>query len=573
MRQKPLPIGVDDFDKIITKNYYYVDKTLLIKELLDKKGEANLFTRPRRFGKTLNLSMLRYYFEDTGAEEQNRRNRELFLGLAIEQAGEEYTREMNRYPVIQLTLKSAKQRTYQEALACLKEVLAAEFARHEDKVIGKLSSPGDWEKYRAIREQKGADAWYLTSLAFLSKCLWEACHRKCVILLDEYDVPLENAYFAGFYEEMAGFIRSLFESVLKTNPCLEFAVITGCLRISWESIFTGLNNLRINSVLNESYAEYFGFTEEEVRAMLEYYGRTENLPLVKQWYDGYCFGNTEIYNPWSILNHTQDLISDSEALPVPYWANTSSNNIVRSLVERLDDREGGLKEQLECLMNGGSIENPVHEDITYDSIYHSEENLWNFLFFTGYLKKISSHLEGEQRYLVMKIPNREVSYIFSTTISSWFEKKQRNFLMEPFYQALEDADTEKMEEEISKFLSETISYFDYGERYYHGFLAGLLRQNEKYRVLSNRETGLGRADLILKTPRIRKGRAIILEIKAVGKFQEMEAACRDALSQIENRRYDKELRQEGYENILAFGICFYKKECMVQALDKDRMAD
>ena len=512
----------------------------------------------------MNLSMLRYYFEDTANEEQNKRNADLFSGLAIAEAGESYTKEMGQYPVIMLTLKSAKQRTYEEAFYCLKEAIAEEYARHEKAVVGKLEHSEDVEKYRSIRGRQAEASDYLTSVAFLSKCLSQAYGKKCVILIDEYDVPLENAYYCGFYDQMVGFVRSLFESALKSNPYLEFAVVTGCLRISRESIFTGLNNLRVYSVLNENYGEYFGFTEEEVRGMFCVYNRENNLPVVKKWYDGYLFGDTEVYNPWSILNHMQDIITNPDAFPVPYWANTSSNSVVRDLVERIEDEEGELKEELEHLMNGGTIEKPIHEDITYDAIYDSQENLWNFLFFTGYLKKVASHKKGKKNYVTMSIPNDEVAYIYENTISVWFEKKQKGFQMSPLYQAIEEGDTEVMEEEISSFLAETISYFDYGESYYYGFLAGLLRQNRKYRVLSNRETGIGRADLILKTPRIRKGRAIILELKAVQRFQEMEKGCEAALRQIDEKKYREELRQEGYEDILAYGICFYRKECVVR---------
>lgn len=561
---KPLPIGVDDFEKLITKGYYYVDKTLFIKELLDRRGTVNLFTRPRRFGKTLNLSMLRYYFEDTGVEERNRKNRELFSGLAIEKTGEEYAEEMCQYPVIMVTLKSAKQRTYQEAMDCLREALAREYARHEEQIKGKLENQEDWEKFMRIRERRGEGTDYLTSLAFLSECLYQAYQKKSIILIDEYDVPLENAYFAGFYEEMVSFIRSLFESALKTNPYLEFAVATGCLRVSKESIFTGLNNLRVYSVLNENYQEYFGFTKEEVQDMLKYYGRGKNLSVIKEWYDGYCFGSAEVYNPWSILNHMEDILTNREAFPLPYWANTSSNSVVRDLVEKLDDDKGMLQEQLECLMNGGTIEKAVREDITYDTIYDTEENLWNFLFFTGYLKKASARQEGNNQYVTLAIPNREVSYIYQYTIHTWFDKKQKNFDMLPFYTALEEGDTDKMEEEISRFLEQTISYFDYGESYYHGFLAGLLQRNGKYRILSNREAGVGRADLILKTPRIRRGRAVILELKAVKRFQDMEKGCQEALMQIEKKKYKEELQQEGYQDIVGYGMCFYRKECIVR---------
>lgn len=426
--QKPLAVGIDDFEKIITKGYYYyVDKTLLIKELLDKKGEVTLFTRPRHFGKTLSLSMLRYFFEATGDEEKRRHNRALFSGLVIERAGEDYLKEMGQYPVICVTLKSTKQRNYSEASACLKEALAEEFVRHEPRVVGRLLNLEDRDKYMRIRKRRGTDNEYLTSLAFLSRCLFEAYQKKCIILIDEYDVPLENAYYAGFYEQMSGLARSLFESALKSIPCPEFAVITGCLRISRESIFTGLNNLAILSIMSNDFDEYFGFVQDEVDAILEEYNLCNCQVSVKQWYDGYLFGKKEIYNPWSILCYVREHVIDRETLPVPFWANTSSNSVVRDLVERLNDDEGELLRQLEYLMNGGTIEKAVHEDITYDSIYDSEDNLWNFLFFTGYLKKVSVCLAGEMPYVTLAIPNREVSYIYSNTIHHWFEKKQRGF--------------------------------------------------------------------------------------------------------------------------------------------------
>lgn len=569
MKFKPLPIGIDDFEKIIEKGYYYVDKTLMVKELLDKNGEVNLFTRPRRFGKTLALSMLKYYFENTGDEEKNRKNAELFSGLAIMEAGEQYTREMGQYPVIMLTLKSAKQGSYDMAYKCLREAIASEFARHEDVVIGKLKNPETMEKYRKIRGWQGSDNDYFTSLAFLSDCLYQAYGKKSIILIDEYDVPLENAYFTGFYDEMVRFIRSLFESALKTNPYLEFSVITGCLRISRESIFTGLNNLEIISIMRNDYSEYFGFVQPEVDEMLTAYGLKEHAQTVRKWYDGYLFGNTEVYNPWSIINYVKVHLSDPDAYAAPYWANTSSNSIVRDLVEMMNDEKGQMQEQLEHLMNGGTIEKPVHEDITYDSIYDSEDNLWNFLFFTGYLKKISLRLEGENQMITMKIPNMEVSYIYKNTIHTWFEKKQKTFNMLPLFTAIEEGDTVQMEKEISGFLSKTISYFDYGEVYYHGFLSGLLQMNNKYRVLSNRETGLGRADIILKTPRIRNGRAIVLELKTVKKFADMEAGCAEAIRQITEKKYEEELREEGYQDIMAYGICFFQKECIVAVKNRE----
>ncbi len=558
---QPLPIGIDDFETIFEKGYYYVDKTLMIKELLDKKGGVNLFTRPRRFGKTLALSMLKYYFEDTGDMERTQKNAGLFSGLAIIDAGEEYTKEMGQYPVIMLTLKSAKQGSYKMAFACLKQVIASEFARHEKALTGKFARPQDEEKYRKMCGRLGEDEDYFTSLAFLSECLYQAYGKKSIILIDEYDVPLENSYFAGFYDEMVQLIRSLLESALKTNPYLEFAVITGCLRVSKESIFTGLNNLEAVSILRNDYSAHFGFVQSEVDAMLTKYDMLDHRQMVQKWYDGYLFGNTEVYNPWSIINFVKVHGSDPDAFAAPYWANTSSNSIVKSLVEKIDDDKGQMQEQIEKLMNGGTIEKPVYEDVTYDSIYDTEDNLWNFLFFTGYLKKISAREEGRKTFLTMAIPNEEVAYIYERMIHTWFEKKQQAFDMSPLFTAMEEGDTEVIEEEITGFLAKTISYFDYGEVYYHGFLSGLLQMNGKYRVRSNRESGLGRPDIVLKTPRIRNGRAIVIELKAVKKFSDLEDGCKEAVRQIKEKKYCEELKGEGYENILAYGICFFQKEC------------
>ena len=501
--------------------------------------------------------MLRYYFENTGNEEKNRQNAELFSGLAIADAGETYTKEMGQYPVIFLTLKSAKQPSWELAYTMLKRQIAEEFSRHRDVMDRLLETE---ERYRRIMREEADMEDVADALAFLSKCLYQAYGQRCIILIDEYDVPLENAYFTGFYDEMVGFIRSLFESALKTNPYLEFAVITGCLRISRESIFTGLNNLRIYSILSENYNEYFGFTEDEVLTMLRYYERERNFDTIKKWYDGYCFGDVEVYNPWSVINYMQDIVTNPECIPTPYWANTSSNSIVRELVENASEE---VREELEGLTNGGTIEKPVHEDITYDSIHDTEDNLWNFLFFTGYLKKISERLDEETQYVTMAIPNTEVSYIYKNTIRSWFDKKKRSLDMSPLYAAIENGDTEQMAEEISGFLMETISFFDYGESYYHGFLAGLLRNNGKYRVISNREAGLGRADIILKTPRIRNGKAIIMELKTVKSFRDMEKGCEVALKQIREQKYWEELEQEGYQDIVCYGICFFRKECLV----------
>ena len=556
MAWKPLPIGVDNFEELITKDYFFVDKTLFIRDLLDMKGEVNLFTRPRRFGKTLNMSMIRYFFE---MEEDNAGR--LFAGTKIMSAGEEYLKWMGQFPVISLTLKSMKQATWELSFEMLKKAIREEYSRHWKTVeaSGRLND-ADRERFRRIRDLKGTDADYADALKFLSECLYICTGRKTIILIDEYDVPLENAHFAGFYEQMTALLRSLFESALKTNENLEFAVMTGCLRISRESILTGLNNLKIMSITADTYAEYFGFTPDEVEAMLRFYDLEMNLKTVQRWYDGYQFGSTEAYNPWSVINYVQSCRTNKDAFARPYWSNTSSNSIVRTLVEKADL---SVKQEIEALIEGKTITKPIHEDITYEDMDSTQDNLWNFLFFTGYLKKIREQQEGETIYMEMAIPNSEVRYIYKNTVLRWFEEKTDKKELSPLYESILNGDTEKMEEILSENLMETISFYDYQESYYHGFLAGMLKNIGNYIVLSNRESGNGRPDIILKYPSVR-GKAVIIEIKVSGIYQGLEEKCDEALRQIEEQKYEEALRQEGYQNIMKYGVAFYRKECMAK---------
>lgn len=558
--KKPLPIGVENFEKLITNDYYYIDKTLLIKELLERKGEVNLFTRPRRFGKTLNLSMLRYFFEDTGNAAQNEKNAQLFRGMKIMSAGESYTGKMGQFPVINLTLKSGKQQDFKGAYYQLREAIKEEFGRH----IGLLESDklreDEKKKYMEICEGTAEKEAYYTSLRFLSSCIYRATGKKTIILIDEYDVPLENAYFQGFYEEMVGFIRSLFESALKTNDCLEFAVITGCLRISKESIFTGLNHLNIISILDKNYSEHFGFTQEEVKEIVSYYGCQERYEDMKLWYDGYTFGDTDIYNPWSVIKFMADLNADIHAYPRPYWANTSSNDIIRTLV-RQADRE--TKVQIEELLAGGTVEIRVHEEITYGDIAQSTENLWNFLFFTGYLTKIGERFEDRSIYLTAVIPNEELKSVYDNIILSWFKESVKKENFHDFYKAMEDGDTQKMTEILNSCLQSTISFYDSAENFYHGFMAGILAQSQDYIVKSNRESGSGRSDLMVYSPDI-EGKSFVLELKAAKKFRQLDAACDEALQQIEEKGYTEYLEEIGYEDIRCYGIAFFRKNCRVK---------
>ena len=559
--KQPIAIGVENYKTIIENNYYYIDKTWMLKELADQKGTVNLFTRPRRFGKTLTLSMVRTFFEDernyAGEKIDNRR---YFEGKKIMEAGEKYTDELGQYPVIKLSLKSAKQPTYEMAYNCLRNEMIYEFDRHRYVLEGKRLSDAEKKSYERILDKTAEAGEYETALKLLSACLKKYHGKNTIILIDEYDVPLENAYFRGFYDQMIDFIRSLFESALKTNDALEFAIVTGCLRISKESIFTGLNNLEINSVLSNNYAEYFGFTGEEVEQMLKNYGLEEKLPEVKQWYDGYLFGETEVYNPWSIINYVKTAISESQPFPKPYWSNTSSNSIIRELVEEADS---DTKEEIQMLIDGKTIEKPVHEDITYGEIHKSQDNLWNFLFFTGYLKVVSKRFEDRRIYLTMSIPNDEVLTIYEDTIREWFDRQTKAIDFQPFYRAVLDGKTEEMEDFLSSLLEKSISYYDNREAFYHGVMVGLFGGLSGYAMKSNREDGNGRPDLVLSPYNPRKP-VIIFEFKSCKKYTEMAEGCRAALDQIEEKDYAAPFLDKGYTRIMKYGICFCEKTCMVQ---------
>ncbi len=559
MEHKALPIGYEDFGEIISNNFYYVDKTLFIKELLDKKGKANLFTRPRRFGKTLNMSMLRYFFEDTGKEECNAENKKLFDGLEIMSAGEKYLSHMQKYPVISLSLKSAKQPTWELAYESLKESIGNEFQRHNG-ILSQLQIDTDREKFNRLQKQKGEPGDYITAIAFLSKCLHEAYGKTVIILIDEYDVPLENAYFNGFYQQMIDFIRSLFESALKTNPHLYFAVITGCLRITKESIFTGLNNFDNVSILSKIYDEYFGFTRKDVDELLVNYDLTDKKEIIQKWYDGYLFGKTEIYNPWSIINYVKALTADPNEVPRTYWSNTSSNNIIHALIERADLSD---RMEIEDLIAGGTIEKPIHEEITYEDVYQSTDNLWNFLFFTGYLKNSGLRMIGNQIYLALSIPNIEVCQIYKDKILGWFSDKVEQKDLSILYQDILNGNAPGFQAGLTELLQDTISFYDNAEAFYHGFMQGILGHLRNYIVKSNRESGDGRYDMLIRSLDITKP-IILLEFKTAKNFPSLKSRAQEALEQIAEKEYDREFKNEGYQRSIRYGIAFYKKNCCIK---------
>ena len=560
--KKALPVGVENFEDLVKSEYYYVDKTMFIKEMLDLKGKVNLFTRPRRFGKTLNLSMLRYFFEDTGDKVKNEQNKELFQGMKIMDAGEKYTGQIGMYPVINLTLKSAKQEDFENAYYTLQVEIASEFDRHRSVVETgreKLTQK-EYEQYIRIADEEADEKQVRGSLKLFSRCMYKITGRNTVILIDEYDVPLENAYFRGFYDEMVDFIRSLFEAALKTNDYLQFAVITGCLRISKESIFTGLNHLKIISILDQRYSEHFGFTEAEVRQMMAYYGVESRFPTMKEWYDGYAFGGTEVYNPWSVINFMYDLYADVNAFPHPYWINTSSNDIIKDLIARADRETKG---QIETLLVGGILDIQVHEEVTYGDMHSNGENLWNFLYFTGYLTKESEYFKESSIFLRARIPNIEVKTIYQNTILNWMKAAIKKEDFQDLYRAMEEGNAQRMTDILNGQLFRTISFYDSAENFYHGFLTGILSQSENYLVQSNRETGNGRSDIMVKSPSLR-GRSFIVEVKVSDSVDDLENDAKKALQQIYDKRYMEELRTEGYRKIDCYGIAFYRKDSEVR---------
>lgn len=555
MKHKPLPIGVEDFKRLVDNEYYFVDKTLMIKELLENKETVNLFTRPRRFGKTLNMSMLQRFFETT-----EKSNAYLFDGLKIA-AYPEYMTYQGKYPVISISLKSMKRASYQEAYFEYVKLLSDEFERHEIILQSDLVSEEDKLEFQKIKRRIAEPKEYNSAVKLLSKCLQKVYQKNVIILIDEYDVPLENAYHEGFYDDMTNLIRSCFESALKTNPSLEFAVLTGCLRVSRESIFTGLNNLKTYSITKNKFSQYFGFTREEMKEILQTFSLEQYAGTIAKWYDGYRFGLTEIYNPWSVLNCIDSYLQNDMVACEPYWSNTSSNRIVKRLIEESNER---TKSMVEELINGTPIHTQIFEDVTYGTIDVNQDYIWSFLLFTGYLKIISCETVGDETYYDMVIPNVEIKSIYKNTIRSWFIDHVNRDSRTDILESVIHADAEKLEDLLCTWLTNTISCFDEQENYYHGFVTGLVSGFNGYMVVSNRESGNGRFDLVVKQ-RSRWHHAAILEFKVVEKYNQMTKACEDALKQIEEKDYEASLRDEQYENIAKLGICFCQKRCRVKS--------
>ena len=553
--KKRIPIGYEDFKQLIDSGFYYVDKSMLIYELLHSGGQNNLITRPRRFGKTLNFSMLKYFFDINEKD-----NAYLFDGLKISEHYEELAMYRNTHPVITLSLKCAKQGDYREALRGLKYEIQRQFINNKfildsDKLADEYKD--EYKKILSMDE----DAVWSNSIQLLSICLKQYYGTKTIILIDEYDVPLEDAYFSGYYDEMVRFIRSLFESALKTNSALEFSVITGCLRISKESIFTGLNNLAVNSILSNKYSESFGFVQYEVDELMEYYNIEEKSQLMKKWYDGYLFGKSEVYNPWSVLNQVKEWSEDKDISAIPWWTNTSSNNIIRTLVSQADNE---TKDIIENLIHGGSVETVLKETVTYGDLTENNENIWSFLFFTGYLKikeiVKTGEVIGEPTIYSLVIPNLEIKSCYTDIIIQYFEIYKKAINKDNLYKALLGRNAQDFAEQITDLLRKTISYYDSTESFYHGLISGLLSGNVYYKVESNRETGDGRSDLALYQQDVAQN-AVILEFKVCGKNETADEAAKRALKQINDRDYASKAREDGYKNIIKYGVAFKGKMC------------
>lgn len=557
---KKIPVGIENFQDMRKFNFYYIDKTNLIEQLLDNWSKVTLFTRPRRFGKTLNMSMLRSFFE-LGTDKS------LFDGLYISKNKELCEEHMGKYPVIFFSLKSVEGLKFENARYRIIEMIGREAQRYEFLAESDKLSDNEKAQYKALIALDNGkytmdDDILISGIQMLSHLLYKHYGQKTVILIDEYDVPLDKAFENGYYKEMVSLIRGIFGMALKTNDSLQFAVLTGCLRISKESIFTGLNNFEVLSILNTQYDEAFGFTDGEVKQILEDYNLSDHYPDVKEWYDGYHFGNTDIYCPWDVIRYCKNLCADPAALPEDFWSNSSGNAMVRRFIDKADIR---TKNEIERLIAGEDIEKDISQELTYDEIDKSIENLWSVLFTTGYLTHKGCTESGRYR---LAIPNKEVRNLFIRKIREWFSDVTRNDgkTLEEFCNAFVDRDPGKIEQIFGDYLWNTISIRDTAtakakkENFYHGILLGLLGYKASWLIKSNAESGTGYSDILVEVPDNRTG--IVIELR-YAEDCDMDAACSRALEQIEEKDYVDKLRQDGMRNYIKYGIACFKKDCKV----------
>ena len=560
--KKKLPVGIENFREFFTEDFYYVDKTMFIKELLENWGKVNLFTRPRRFGKSLNISMLKCFFEigsDTSC----------FDGLKIMQEKALCKEYMEKFPVISISLKSVDGLKYESALAALRTVIGNEAGRFRFLRESSELDKDDKNLYdQLIRmETKGnskyamSDAALIDSLRTLSQLLEKHYGRKTILLIDEYDVPLDKAFQAGYYDEMVSLIRNLLGNALKTNDSLYFAVLTGCLRISKESIFTGLNNLKVHTISDVRYDEYFGFTNSDVDELLEFYGLSSYKDIIRDWYDGYHFGDTDVYCPWDVINYCDELLADPGAEPENYWANTSGNDLIRRLLKKANQ---STKSDVEQLINGETITKTIRQELTYREVEDSIDNIWSVLYSTGYLT-CRRRVPGKRMELAL--PNWEVRELFIDLVKDWFEEilQADSGKISRFCAAFPSGDTDTIQEMLGNYLWDSISVRDTAvrrnmkENFYHGMLLGLLQSQDSWLVKSNAETGEGYSDISIQTPdRI----GIIIELKYADDGN-LEIACKEALEQIEGKKYTEGLKRRGMKKVIEYGIAFCGKECMV----------
>ena len=562
--KKKLPIGIDGFEKIRTNDFYYADKTLFIKELLLNWGEVNLFTRPRRFGKTLNMSMLKCFFE-IGSD------LELFAGLNIMQEKELCEKYMGKFPVISISLKSVGGRNFKTASAALINIIGKEAMRFQFLLESEHLSETEKDSYRRLVKigvtsqaiYDMTDAVLTDSLQTLSQLLTRHYGQKVILLIDEYDVPLDKAFQGGYYDEMVTLIRSLLDNALKTNDSLYFAVLTGCLRISRESIFTGLNNPKVHTISDVRYDEYFGFTNADVDELLAFYGLSSYKDVIRDWYDGYHFGDTQVYCPWDVINYCDELLAAPATPPKNYWANTSGNDLIRRLLKKANLT---TKNEVEELLNGGQITKRIKQELTYREIDDSFENVWSVLYATGYLT--GKHVEQEDADIFrLWIPNGEIRKLFYELVEDWFREVTRSDTarISRFCAAFATGDADVIQEMLGDYLWESISVRDTAvrrnmkENFYHGMLLGLLQNQDNWLVKSNAETGEGYSDISIRMPD-RTG--IVIELK-YAEDGNLEAACSEALKQIEEKKYAEGLKRRGMKKIMKYGIAFYEKECMV----------
>ena len=548
-----LPVGIENFEDIRRSGFYYIDKTMLIEQTLNNWSKVTLFTRPRRFGKTLGMSMLRSFFE-IGTDKS------LFDGLYISQNKSLCAEHMGKYPVIFLTLKGVEGLTFAKAKSMLSEIIKDEADRHYILNSSETLTSVDRESFMKILT--GNEENIENSLKTLSRLLYKHYGQKVVILIDEYDVPLDKAYQNGYYHEMVSLIRGLFGQALKTNDYLQFAILTGCLRISKESIFTGLNNFKVLSIMDARFDEQFGFTDSEVEELLAAYNLDSHFTEIKEWYDGYHFGNADVYCPWDVINYVDLLRFEPTAKPQDFWSNSSGNALVRSFIDKADVQ---TKDEIERLITGEYIEKEISQELTYDEIDKSIANLWSVLFTTGYLTKQGVTDDGKVR---LSIPNREIKNLFIKKIREWFSDTTANDgkTLEQFCNAFVDKDTEKIEELFGDYLWNTISIRDTAvakdkkENFYHGILLGLLGYKASWLIRSNTESGTGYSDILVEVPNNRTG--IVIELK-YAENGDMDAACDEALKQIEEKSYVDKLKQDGMRNFIKYGIACFKKDCKV----------